>query len=140
MLLGAERVDENGWAKILAAFAEGDPDGEVQDCWVAKAKVRDVYLTDDPDLAATALADAVDWCTAAEARPELRRLAKTLRRWHDEILAYHTTGASNGPTEALNLLIKKSQTRRPRVHQHFTNYRLRILLRTGGINPKHLTP
>ena len=34
--------------------------------------------------------------------PELTRLAKTIDRWHDEVLAYHTTGgASNGPTEAI---------------------------------------
>ena len=33
---------------------------------------------------------------------------KTVDRWRDEILAYHTTGdASNGPTEAVNLIIEK---------------------------------
>ncbi len=56
-LLGAERVDETGWDRIWGAFRDGDPDGEVQDCWVAKEKVRDVYLTDDPVVAAVALDD-----------------------------------------------------------------------------------
>jgi transposase len=39
---------------------------------------------------------------------ELSRLARTVRAWEAEILAWHATGGcSNGPTEALNLLIKK---------------------------------
>ena len=39
--------------------------------------------------------------------PELRRLAKPISRWRNEILAHHTTGASNGPTEAVKLVVKK---------------------------------
>jgi hypothetical protein len=62
MLLGAERVDEAGWQRIHAALDAGDPDGEVSDCWVAKEKVRDVYLTDEEDLAAERLDDAIAWC------------------------------------------------------------------------------
>jgi len=39
---------------------------------------------------------------------ELSRLARTVRAWQAEILAFHTAdGCSNGPTEAVNLLIKK---------------------------------
>lgn len=130
-LLGAERVDEQGWQRIWAALRDGDPDGHVQDCWVAKEKVRDVYLTDDHAQAEVALDDAIAWCTAAEAGPELRRLAKTLRRWRTQILAHHTTGASNGPVEAANLLIKQVK-RSGRGFRNFTNYRLRILL-AGGL-------
>ena len=130
-LLGAERVDEAGWDRIWAAFRDGDPDGEVQDCWVAKEKVRDIYLTDDPTIAAVALDDAIAWCTAAESGPELRRLAKTLRRWRTEILAHHTTGASNGPVEAANLTIKQVK-RSGRGFRNLANYRLRILL-AGGL-------
>jgi len=53
-----------------------------------------VYLTDDPVLAGSRLADAIAWCTATESGPELHRLAKLLRRWRAEILAHHATGAS----------------------------------------------
>jgi transposase len=130
-LLGAERVDDTGWERIWAALRDGDPDGEVQDCWVAKEKVRDIYLTDDPDRAAVALDDAIAWCAARESGPELRRLAKTLRRWHGEIIAHHSTGASNGPVEAANLLIKQVK-RSGRGFRNLTNYRLRILL-AGGL-------
>src|SRR5688572_25646266 len=130
LLLGAERVDERGWARIHAALDASDRNAEVRDCWVAKEKVRDVYLTDDADLAAELLDDAIAWCTEAEAGPELRRLAKTLRRWRTEILAHHTTGASNGPVEAANLLIKQVK-RSGRGFRNFDNYRLRILLADG---------
>ncbi len=42
--------------------------------------------------------------------PELLRLAGTLDAWRQELLAAFTTGqprVSNGPTEAVNALIKK---------------------------------
>lgn len=137
LLMGAERLDERGWERIWAALRDGDPDGSVQACWVAKEKVRDVYLTDDPDLAAERLDDAIAWCTETDSSPELRRLAKTLRRWRTEILAHHTTGASNGPVEAANLLIKQVK-RSGRGFRNLHNYRLRILL-AGGMNPTRET-
>jgi transposase len=127
LLLGAERVDAAGWTRIHAALDAGDPDDAVRDCWVAKEKVRDVYLTDDPGVAATRLAEAIAWCSDAECGPELRRLVKVLRRWRTQILAHHSTGASNGPVEAMNLLIKQVK-RSGRGFRSFTNYRLRILL------------
>lgn len=130
LLLGAERVDEAGWRRIHVALDAGDPDGAVSDCWVGKEKVRDVYLTDDEDVAAERLDDAIAWCAAAESGPELRRLVKVLRRWRSEILAHHRTGASNGPVEAVNLLIKQVK-RSGRGFRSFSNYRLRILLAGG---------
>ncbi len=133
LLLGAERLDHNGWVRLLDALREGDPDGEVRDCWVAKEKVRDIYLTDDPDEAAELLDDVLAWCTDTDSGPELATLAKTLKRWRNEILAHHTTGASNGPVEAANLLIKQVK-RSGRGFRNLANYRLRILL-AGGQNP-----
>lgn len=92
-----------------------------------------MYSTDDPDEATERLDDAIAWSTAAQAGPELRRLAKTLRRWRTEIIAHHSTGASNGPVEAANLLIKHVK-RSGRGFRNLDNYRLRILL-AGGANP-----
>jgi hypothetical protein len=63
--------------------------------------------------------------------PELSRLARTVRAWEAEILAFHTTkGCSNGPTEAVNLLIKKVK-RVGHGFRNFANYRLRLLLHCG---------
>jgi hypothetical protein len=54
-----------------------------------------------------------------------------VRAWEAEILAFHTTGGcSNGPTEAVNLLIKKVK-RVGHGFRNFANYRLRLLLHCG---------
>jgi hypothetical protein len=43
---------------------------------------------------------------------ELSRLARTVRAWEAEILAFHTTeDCSNGPTEAVKSLIKLAPMR-----------------------------
>jgi len=133
LLMGAERVDATGWERIHRALDAGDPDDHVRDAWTGKEKLRSVYLTDDIDVAATRLDDTIAWCTEPEAGPELTTLAKTLRRWRTAILARHSTGASNGPVEAANLLIKAVK-RSGRGFRNAANYRLRILL-AAGTNP-----
>jgi transposase len=51
--------------------------------------------------------------------------------WRVELLAYFTTGGvSNGPTEAINLLIKKIK-RVGHGFRNFDNCRLRLLLHCG---------
>src|SRR4029453_18709944 len=48
----------------------------------------------------------------------LSRLARTVRIWEAEVLAFHTTdGCSNGPTEAVNLLIKSAWNGRLKVRE-----------------------
>lgn len=84
---------------------------------MAEEKVRAVYATDDPDIAGAALDDAIAGALHPEVGPELAGLAKTLRRWRAAILARYTTGASNGPAEAANLLIQARQTVRTRLPQ-----------------------
>lgn len=48
-----------------------------------------------------------------------------------EILNHHHTGASNGPTSGLNLVIKKVK-RAGRGFRRFDHYRLLCLLHAGG--------
>ena len=62
---------------------------------------------------------------------ELSRLARTVRAWEAEVLAFHRIdGCSNGPTEAVNLLIKKIK-RGGHGFRNLANYRLRLLLHCG---------
>ena len=61
---------------------------------------------------------------------ELTRLARTVRRWQPQILAWHATRLTNGPTEAVNLLVKKIKRVGHRF-RNFDNYRLRLLLHCG---------
>ncbi len=91
--------------------------------------LRAVYAADDMFAARRALVAFYQWCTEVQV-PEVSRLAKTVSAWEHEVLAYHTTGLSNGPTEAVNLLIEKVR-RIGHGFRNFENYRLRLLLRCG---------
>jgi transposase len=131
LLSGAERLDEKGHNRLLLGLRAGDPHDEVLGAWLAKESVRDVYLTDDPKEAKTLLDKAIAGCLADEV-PEIQSLGRTLKRWQAEILNHHRTGASNGPTEAMNLCVKRVK----RAGQGFTSfehYRLRVLLHAGGV-------
>ena len=112
------------------ALDEGDPYDEVADCWRAKEKVRSVFNTADPGQAAARLDDAIEYCAAPEAAPELHKLSRTLRKWETEIRNSITTGAHNGRTEAANAKIKDVK-RSGRGFANLHNYRLRILLAAG---------
>ncbi|MBY0396676.1 MAG: transposase [Thermoleophilia bacterium] len=67
-----------------------------------------------------------------DAVPEVRALGSTLARWRIEILGRDRTGASNGPTEGLSLLVKKVK-RAGHGFRSFANCRRRILLHAGGV-------
>lgn len=132
MLKGAERLDGMGLDRMLLQMNLGDPDQEVLGAWCAKESVRDLYLTDDPDDAELLLDKTIEGCRLDHVA-EIRSLGRTLAKWKTEILNHHTTGASNGPTEGLNLLVKKVK-RAGHGFRSFTNYRLRILLHAGGVD------
>jgi len=131
LLTGNERVDDRGRQRMLLGLRVGDPNDEVLGAWLAKESVRDVYLAASPRDARTLLDKTIDGCLADEV-PEIVSLGKTLRSWRREILAHHSTGASNGPTEGLNLCVKKVK-RCGHGFRTFEHYRLRVLLHTGGV-------
>jgi transposase len=131
LLTGDERLDERGRERMLLGLRAGDPDGEVVAAWVAKESVRDVYLADNKTDAFELLAFAV-WRCETSAVPEVRTLGNTLAKWFDEILARFDTGASNGPTEGLNLCVKKVK-RAGHGFRSFEHYRLRVLLHAGAV-------
>jgi transposase len=132
LLKGAERLDGAGVDRMLLEMRLGDPDGDVTGAWCAKESVRDVYLTDNPADAELLLDKAIEGCRTDWVQ-EIRSLGRTLKRWRQEILNHHATGASNGPTEGLNLLAKKVK-RAGHGFRTFPNYRLRILLHAGGVD------
>jgi transposase len=129
LLTGFERLTERGWQRLCDVLGCGDPRDEVLAAWLAKEHLREVYATDDPNQATLLLAKVIDECALSEI-PELETLAKTLGKWRQEILNHHRTGRSNGPTEAMNVLIKGIK-RVGRGFTNFDNYRLRLLLHCG---------
>ena len=88
---------------MAAGLAAGDPDGHVTAAWQLKQITHDLYRADSADHARDVLDLLYTWAETS-GLPEARRFAGTVRRWQAEVLAYFTTGgASNGPTEAVNL-------------------------------------
>ena len=106
--------------------------------WQGKELLRAVYAAVDTAAARAALDRFYRWADGVEVA-ELSRLARTVRVWEAEILAFHSTmGCSNGPTEAVNLLIKKIK-RVGHGFRNFANYRLRLLLSCGVAWQTHRT-
>lgn len=139
LLSGAERLNERGNERMLLGLRVGDPHDEVLGAWLAKESVRDVYLTDDPADATVLLDKAIQGC-ADDPVLEIQSLGRTLAAWRTEILNHHHTGASNGPTEGLNLCVKKVK-RCGHGFRSFEHYRLRVLLHAGGVTwPQRPSP
>jgi transposase len=138
LLTAQEQLTQRGWVRLRAGFAAGDPTGEVAAAWQGKELLRAVYATGDLADARTALERFYRWADGVQLA-ELSRLARTVKAWEAEILAFHATGGcSNGSTEALNLLIKKVK-RVGHGFRNFANYRLRLLLHCGVSWQTHRT-
>jgi len=131
LLAGDERLDDRGRDRMLLGLHIGDPLDEVLGGWLAKESAREIYLTDDPATAALLLDKAIAGCRG-DTVDEIRSLGNTLASWRSEILAHHATGASNGPTEGLNLCVKRVK-RCGHGFKRFEHYRLRVLLHAGGV-------
>jgi transposase len=130
LLTAAEQLTSQGRVRLRAGLTVGDPTGEVAAAWQGKELLRAVYAAADLAAARAALERFYRWCDGVQIL-ELSRLARTVRAWQTEILAWHqTTGCSNGPTEAINLLIKQVK-RVGHGFRNFANYRLRLLLHCG---------
>jgi transposase len=66
----------------------------------------------------------------------VRSLGRTLLRWLDQIVAWHHARVTNGPTEAINNLIKRIK-RIKRIgfgFRRLAHYRIRVLLYAGRPN------
>jgi transposase len=129
---GAENLTDKQRARITRAFAVHEAHDEVDLAWQCAQQLRSAYK--HPDKAegrtiAERIVDSFPTCPI----PEIARLGRTLRTWKDAFLAYFTTGATNGGTEAINGLIELHR-RLARGFKNRSNYRLRMLLIGGGLN------
>ena len=101
--------------------------------WHAKEVVRSIYEHRDPDLAVAFVERLGRDLQDPDHLPEANALGRTLLRWRDQIAAWHASHVSNGPTEAVNNLVKRVK----RVAfglTNFANYRIRALLYAGKPN------
>ena len=72
-------------------------------------------------------------CRRRAMPPEVQRLGRTLEAWFEKIANFHLARVSNGPTEALNNLIKRIK-RIGFGFRNFENYRISALLYAGRPN------
>jgi transposase len=123
----ADRLNEKAVARLQAALAVGDPHGEVTAAWICAQELARVYLAPDPATGRRRALEVIEALLSCPV-PEARRLGRTLRSWQEEFLAYFTTnGASNGPTEAVNLIVEKTR-RLGHGFRNWENYRLRVAI------------
>jgi transposase len=133
LLRGEESLDEAATERLWSLLALGDPGAEVAIAYRVKERLRDFYRTRDPDEAQVILDELVSHCRKREMPPEVQRLGRTLHSWRDKIANFHLARMSNGPTEALNNLIKRIK-RIAFGFRNFENYRIRALLYAGRPN------
>lgn len=136
----ADRLTDRGWARLTARLTDGDPNGEVAAAWAVAQDVMAAYAADDV-VAGRARAEQAIAAARSCPVPEVARLGRTLRAWRTELLAYFSTerATSNGPTEAVNLLIETSR-RAGHGFRNVDNYRLRLLLAHGAATCDHRAP
>jgi hypothetical protein len=134
LLTAAEQLTDHRRARLRAGLAASDPSGEVAAAWQGKELLRAVYAAAGMPAAHAALDRfyrQVDGVPVAELSAWLTPYGPGGR---DPCLACHawhaTDGCSNGPTEAINLLIQKVK-RVGHGFRNFANYRLRLLLHGG---------
>jgi transposase len=128
-----ERLDERGDTKLRGLLDAGDPRGEVRTAWHAKEVTRSIYEITDPQLAGNFVDQLGQDLQDESCPPEVRSLGRTILRWRDQIAAWHQALVSNGPTEAVNNLIKRIK-RIGFGFRRFAHYRIRVLLYAGKPN------
>ena len=128
-----ERLDDRGRNKLLGLLAAGDPRGEVKAMWHVKQVVRSIYEHADPDLALEFVTRLGHDLQDEDHPPEAHLLGRTLLRWRHQICAWHASGVSNGPTEAVNNLVKRVKRVAFGIVNH-RNWRIRALLYAGRPN------
>ena len=133
LTMAAERLDENGTEKMLGLVRAGDRYGQVEMTWSAKEAVRELYTVPDYELAETFIDELIRDMADKTWPIEVRALSRTLKRWRDEIIAWHKLHITNGPTEAMSNLAKRVK-RVAFGFRSFRNYRIRALLYAGKPN------
>ena len=133
LVMGEEKLDEHATVRLWSLLELGDPHGEVAIAYRVKERLRDFYRTRDPDDARQVLDELKTHCLKPAMPLEVQKLGRTIRDWFDKICNFHLARVSNGPTEALNNLVKRIK-RIGFGFRNFQNYRIRALLYAGRPN------
>ena len=133
LLMGEERLEAEASERLASLLELGDPDAEVAIAYRIKERLRDLYAARDLEEARQLLEELQGHCLKRAMPPEIQRLGRTIRTWFDKLCNYHLAKVSNGPTEALNNLVKRIK-RIGFGFRNFENYPIRALLYAGKPN------
>ena len=133
LTMAKQRLSGDAEDKMVGLLKASDPKGEVAVTWHAKEAVRELYAHAD-EATAAAWIDQLIIDMADKSQPiDVRSLGRTLKNWRNEIIAWHRSHASNGPTEAVNNLVKRVK-RAAFGFRSFKSFRIRSLLYAGKPN------
>jgi transposase len=133
LLIGEERLEAEATERLASLLELGDPGAEVAIAYRIKERLRDFYAARDLEEARQLLEELQGHCLKRAMPPEIQKLGRTIRTWFDKLCNYHVAKVSNGPTEALNNLVKRIK-RIGFGFRNFENYRIRALLYAGRPN------
>lgn len=119
--------------RLEAVFAAADH-APVEVTWWIYQDIIAAYAHPDPRQGRTLLTRVIDTIRAGvpAGLEELTTLGRTLHRRRDDVLAYFTHRASNGPTEAINGRLEALR-RNALGFRNLINYRIRALLHSGHL-------
>jgi transposase len=119
--------------RLEAVFASGEHIAVVVTWWTYQQIIA-AYAHPDPARGKTLLAAVIDRLRTAvpAGLEELATLGRTLHRRRDDVLAYFSHRASNGPTEAINGRLEALR-RNALGFRNLINYRIRSLLHCGAL-------
>ena len=125
-----ERLSDAQHERLTGLLRAGDPHREVWFAYCAKEVVRQIYDHTDIELATEWVAEIGRDFTDREMPFEVRRLGRTITKWAAQIVAWHRSHVTNGPTEAVNNLAKRIK-RFALGLVNFRHHRVRCLLYAG---------
>lgn len=127
LVMAEQRVDDGGRKRIPVCSKRATLEARSRPPGMPRKKSHTFHQIDDPDIAAGFVAQLGHDLGDQSCPPEFNQLGRTIIRWHAQITAWHQARVSNGPTEAVNNLIKRVK----RVEfgfRRFSTYRIRALL------------
>lgn len=129
------RLSARQWDRLNTGLDAHEEHVSVTIAWMMGRQVREAMRHQDREQGKRELFATITSmlsCLVAE----VARLGRTLKAWKKELAGFFDTdGANNGGTEAINGLIELHR-RIARGFRNRDNYRLRMLLIGGGLDPR----
>lgn len=129
------RLSARQWDRLNTGLDADEEHVSVTIAWMMGRQVREAMRHQDREQGKTELFATITSMLSCPVA-EVARLGRTLKAWKKELAGFFDTdGANNGGTEAVNGLIELHR-RVARGFRNRDNYRLRMLLIGGGLDPR----